>query len=91
MTSAGRHAVGAGAQDRVVSGITAMSHARRYGRDAALWTSVRGISCRSMRSRVDRFKADGIRVHQVTNGPLVGLTAGHCSQHPRIAPSGTSA
>jgi hypothetical protein len=151
----------------VVSGIHAMTHPRRYGGNAALWTSVRGIGCRSMLSlmasvllardelvaldawgwdvsRIDRFKTDGIQVHQVwatqgrkriifvrrgdaprvstsvyraaqnvvfkqsptgvyggpsactaayvlqlTNGPLVGLTAGHCSQHPRIAPSGT--
>jgi hypothetical protein len=72
----------------VIGGISAITHARRYGTNAALWTSVRGIGCDSTRrflatvllaadervalelagwriDRVDRFRADGVRVHQV--------------------------
>ena len=33
----------------VISGISAITHARRYGTSAALWTSVRGIGCDAAR------------------------------------------
>jgi hypothetical protein len=71
----------------VIGGVSAITHARRYGTNAALWTSVRGIGCDAARrflatvllaadervalelagwrvERIDRFRADGVRVHQ---------------------------
>jgi hypothetical protein len=144
-------------QIQIISAGTAMSNARRYGLDTALWTSYRGnMGCDRFRSimaavllardeqvalglqgwrvrRTNAFRADGVAVHQVwatqdgtrityvrrggsprvagnvyragqalgfpqennlctsgfllrqrSDASLLGLTAGHCSDFPRI-------